>query len=85
MATVHGDSAHDLIVRAIAAGATFGEFLTEYAKKNSAEDRAYVRRAKRTLHREGELEIDDNAICSGPEDGSGTHVLAWVWIDGRGR
>ena len=33
--------------------------------------------------REGEVEIDDNAILSEGED-NGTYVQAWVWVDFNG-
>jgi ATP-dependent protease HslVU (ClpYQ) peptidase subunit len=40
--------------------------------------RAYRRRAKK-LHKEGELEIDDDAVVSCGDD-RGAYVQAWVWV-----
>lgn len=37
--------------------------------------------AARTEHASDEIEIDDNAGVSDPEDGSGYWVQAWVWVD----
>ena len=36
--------------------------------------------AKTTLEKDGELEIDDNAVISESDD-NGAYVQAWVWID----
>lgn len=69
----------ELLQRAIDAGATFGEFLTLYAAKNTEHDRAFIAKARELHASEGQLEIDDNAICSGSEGGE--YVLAWVWVD----
>ena len=38
----------------------------------------YRKAAKEAYHRDGEIEIDDNAIVSHSEDGA--YVQAWVWI-----
>jgi hypothetical protein len=40
--------------------------------------REYRRRAKK-LYKEGELEIDDDAVVSHGDD-AGAYVMAWVWI-----
>jgi hypothetical protein len=39
----------------------------------------YREAAKETYHRQGEIEIDDNAIVSDSDDGA--YVQAWVWVD----
>lgn len=41
---------------------------------------AFREAARKLKEREGELEIDDNAIISRGSDG-GAYVQAWVWID----
>lgn len=38
----------------------------------------YRKAAKETYHRQGEIEIDDNAIVSHSDEGA--YVQAWVWI-----
>lgn len=72
--------AQELIRKAIAAGATFGDFIEQYAKKNTDRDNAIIAKARVSHEREGEVEIDDITICSG-SDGPGDYVLAWVWVD----
>ena len=37
--------------------------------------------AKDRWHRDGEIEIDDNAKVSVSGDGEGAYVQAWVWVD----
>jgi hypothetical protein len=38
----------------------------------------YLARAKDEWHRDGEIEIDDDAIVS--ESDEGAYVQAWVWV-----
>jgi len=38
-----------------------------------------INRAKQMYHREGEIEIDDNARLSEGDD-DGCYVQAWVWV-----
>lgn len=40
----------------------------------------FIAKAKETKHKEGDLEIDDNAAVSIGSD-PGAYVQAWVWID----
>lgn len=43
----------------------------------------YVKRARETQHRDGEVEIDEGAAVSRNDDeagGSGAYVQAWVWV-----
>ena len=40
---------------------------------------AYVAAARRLFHRDGEIEIDDNARVSRGSD-PGAYVQAWVWV-----
>jgi hypothetical protein len=42
-------------------------------------DEWYVQRAEDTLHRDGEVEIDDGALVSNGDD-AGAYVQAWVWV-----
>jgi len=39
----------------------------------------YREKAKKEREKEGDLEIDENAIVSLSEDG-GAYVQAWVWV-----
>jgi hypothetical protein len=41
--------------------------------------REYRRRAKK-MYKEGELEIDDDAVVSKGDD-AGAYVQAWVWVE----
>jgi hypothetical protein len=41
--------------------------------------RAYRRRAKK-MYKEGELEIDDDAVVSHGDD-HGAYVQAWIWVE----
>lgn len=80
MATRKPVSPQKLLARAIAAGATFSDFITLYAEQNSDQDEEIIAAAREEHHREGEVEIDDPTICSG-SGGPGDYVLAWVWVD----
>lgn len=42
-----------------------------------------VEMAKAKHHRDGEVEIDGNALLS-EGDSNGTYVQAWVWVDFAG-
>jgi len=42
-------------------------------------DREYVDLARQKWQKEGEIEIDDNAVVSISDDG-GAYVQAWVWV-----
>ena len=48
-------------------------------KKKSITDNQYIEAAKREYGREGEIEIDSNAIVSRGDD-PGAYVAAWVWV-----
>lgn len=39
---------------------------------------SYIAHAKHEWHRDGEVEIDDDAIVSESEEGA--YVQAWVWV-----
>lgn len=48
----------------------------------TGDEAAYRRRAKRQYHREGEVEVDDDAqISVHRADEQGAYVSAWVWVD----
>lgn len=57
-------------------GLTVSMALTAFAARQDPTLIAY-RDAVET--REGELEVDDNAIVSESDDG-GAYVMAWVWV-----
>jgi hypothetical protein len=40
----------------------------------------YRAAARRDHHKDGECEVDENALISKGEDG-GAYVQAWVWVD----
>lgn len=60
-------------------GLTFGDCVTAFAARRTPDELRYVALAK-DLARDGELEIDDDAIVSGSSD-AGDYVMAWVWVD----
>jgi len=37
--------------------------------------------AKKQFHREGEIEMDDDAVVARGDDEDGAYVEAWVWVD----
>ncbi len=54
------------------------------AKKRTKTEDQYIALAREQWHKEGEVEIDDNAKVSLSEDQSsirGAYVQAWVWVD----
>lgn len=57
-------------------GLTFGAAVNAFAANQPPELAAY---AQAVETRDGELEVDDNAIVSVSEDG-GAYVMAWVWV-----
>lgn len=46
---------------------------------NSPSDEYTVIRARTLWHREGEIEVDPNAVVSRGND-NGAYVQAWVWV-----
>ena len=42
-------------------------------------DQNYREMAHNQYHRDGEIEVDDNAVVSQGND-SGAYVAAWVWV-----
>lgn len=50
--------------------------------ENDGESKAYVSTARAQYNRDGEVEIDDNAVVSRGDDG-GAYVAAWVWVDAQ--
>ena len=44
------------------------------------DERWYLEKARLTLHRDGELEFDDNATVSCGAD-SGAYVQCWAWVE----
>lgn len=47
---------------------------------SSHTDDWYRQRARETIHRDGEIEIDGNAVVSAGGD-NGAYVAAWVWVE----
>jgi hypothetical protein len=45
----------------------------------AAYEPAKVAQAEAEFHRDGEVEIDEGAVCSRSEEGLGCYVQAWVW------
>jgi len=43
-------------------------------------EQAYVEAAKEFEHKDGECEIDSDAVVSLSDD-AGAYVMAWVWVD----
>lgn len=63
----------------IARGLRFSQVLPAFAERNTPEAKAVIAKARDTIEREGELEIDDSTIISeGADDGA--YVLCWVWV-----
>lgn len=60
-------------------GLTVSMALTAFAAR---QDPALVAYRDAVDTREGELEVDGNAIVSESEDG-GAYVMAWVWVADR--
>ena len=53
--------------------------MTDRTPINDATARAYRDAAYRIWHRDGEIEIDDDALISRGTD-NGAYVQAWVWV-----
>jgi hypothetical protein len=62
------------------------EVIDEVTEPRDAEETAYYEEA-RGLARDGELEVDDDAVVSLSEDSDyatghrGAYVEAWIWVD----
>lgn len=63
------------------AGLSQADVLDALAARLSDEQRALIERARTQHNRDGELEIEDNALISESDD-NGVYVLAWVWSAG---
>ena len=65
-------------------GLTFSDCVHFFAQQSTDREKELRRLAHETLHEDGEVEIDDNAIVSTPEDAEiakdGAYVMAWVWV-----
>jgi hypothetical protein len=44
----------------------------------------FRKQAKELRHKEGDLEIDDDAPVSAWDPGNGAYVQAWVWVSAAG-
>lgn len=57
-------------------------YIAQYWAHSTPESKGYLEMAIETLHREGELEIDEvEPIVSISPDGDGAYVKAWIWVD----
>lgn len=65
-----------LLNRLLAEGLT--PEIRETIKRMVSGERSYVDRAHHEWHRDGEVEIDQEAIVSESEEGA--YVQAWVWV-----
>lgn len=79
MSTQKTSRARRLLEKAIAEGLTVGEALNAFAAQQGPIQRAYVEYAKEALAREGDTEVDDNAIVSLSKDGD-AYVMSWIWV-----
>lgn len=64
------------------AGLIFADCVAFFAQHRSKEELYYVKEAKERYHADGELEVDDDAAVSIPDDShpEGAYVAAWVWV-----
>lgn len=64
------------------AGLTLSDCIAFFSKHRTEEELYFVKEAKERFESEGELEIDDTAAVSIPDDPmeDGAYVQAWVWV-----
>ena len=62
-----------------AAISKLSEALTNFRRGRTEQEQKYFDRAKTVWQKEGEVEIDDNAVVSVSDD-DGAYVEAWVWV-----
>lgn len=43
-------------------------------------DKEFIEKAREQYAKDGEIEIDDDALLTGQHEG-GAYVQAWVWVD----
>lgn len=60
-------------------GLAFGACVQAFAARRTEDELHYVALAQEECARDGQVEIDDNAIVSGSAD-AGDYVMAWVWV-----
>lgn len=61
----------------LSAGATLQEEFSKWQKPRT--DEWYIQQARLDWQKDGEIEIDDNAVVSRGDE-SGSYVAAWVWV-----
>lgn len=65
-------------------GLTFSDCVAFFAQQSTDREKELRKLAQEALHEDGEVEINDNAIVSTPEDvetaKDGAYVMAWVWV-----
>lgn len=59
-------------------GLTFGDCIAVFGADQTD---PFVLAARKSHHRDGEIEIDDVTVVSRGGDGSGAYVLAWIWVE----
>lgn len=62
----------------------FKDIVNLFSKRRDKRDLAFVKQAKKDYFRDGEIEIDNDAIVSrGMSKDDGGWVMAWVWVTGK--
>lgn len=56
------------------------ERINHYRNINTEQAESFRALASQQYEREGELEIDDDAVVSVGPDSDGAYVQAWVWV-----
>src|SRR5262249_36553551 len=68
------------VLRVIALAGAAPRTCPKETRMGQLTDRLYRALAKRDVHQEGYIEVDDNAVVSNGED-AGAYVQAWIWVD----
>ena len=55
------------------------EYLERFEQPRMKRENAIRKLAHKTLHQEGDLEIDDNVVISEGDD-NGAYVMTWQWV-----
>ncbi len=73
------ESVKDGLAKLIEQGLTFADCVEAFGTRQSDEEKYFVDLARDEWEKEGQIEIDDNAIVAGSSD-HGDYVLAWLWV-----
>lgn len=73
--------AREKLLTLIDEGLTFAECVQAFYDRQDKGERTarIIEKAREQWHRDGDIELDDNAIVSG-STGNGDYVMAWVWV-----